>query len=690
MRCEYCKAVMPDGAAFCPECGRPQGITKSRIDAAIAGDQAALTDLYNRTYNAVYNTIRFMVKDEDAALDILQDSYIKAFANLEQLQEAARFEPWIKRIAHNKAIDYLRQEKPVTFSSMTGEDPDDVPEFEDDRPENLPEVVIDRKETARLINEILDSLPEEQRVCISLFYYDQLSVKEIAAELGVTEATVKSRLNYGRKKVETQVRALEKKGTKLYGLAPIPLLILLLQGQDLIGRAPSSAVLQNVLAGGSSQAAAAGSAAQMAGEAAESAAEAAVNGAQAAANGIQMTGSTAGAAAAKTAACTAVKHAVVHAAGKALAMKIVAAVAAVAVVTGGTVAAVHHFRNAGSGPDTVITQPADTQEKETLPAPTKTEPATEESQTTRPAPETAPVPTEPETTSAPVLPAEPETTSMPTEPSEAETEPVTESGAENWGNAWIGAYQTVLDGYRDCMAEGLGGTSPYLYYECVRLTLEAWDPSCRLVYGLYDVNGDGTPELVLAMEILLWTGAPSYTEFEVYAFDGTGAVPLCLGLLEEYEVPVIGNNGTIWSTLREGESSSVTFYELPFHGSELVQTMHFDLITYEDTYFELYRPENAVITYYSIQKSVPSTYDSPTAVSMPYTEWIAHVKDQLGIPADLETHNVVDWEHPSYWEASGTWTVRCEFYHGNTLVAYAMVDRTTGDLARDIMTYNGH
>ena len=688
MRCEYCKAVMPDGAAFCPECGRPQGITKSRIDAAIGGDQAALTDLYNRTYNAVYNTIRFMVKDEDAALDILQDSYIKAFGSFGQLQEAAKFEAWVKRIARNKAIDYLRQEKPVTFTSLAGEESDDVPDFEDDRPENLPEVVIDRQETTRLINEILDSLPEEQRTCISLFYYDQLSVKEIAAELGVTEATVKSRLNYGRKKVETQVRALEKKGVKLYGLAPIPLLMLLLQGQDLVGRAPSGTILQNVLAGspGGTAAAAAGTA-EAVGETAQAAvnaaqaAQAAGSAAQAAAGGIQMTGSTAGAAAAKTAACTAVKHAVVHAAGKALAMKIVAAVAAVAVVTGGTVAAVHHFRNAGSGPDTVITQPADTQEKETLPAPTKTEPATEEPQTTWPAPETAPVPTEPETTSAPVLP---------TEPSEAETEPVTESGAEDWGNAWIGAYQTVLDGYRNCMAEGLGGTSPYLYYECVRLTLEAWDPSCRLVYGLYDVNGDGTPELVLAMEILLWTGAPSYTEFEVYAFDGTGAVPLCRELLKVDEVPVIGDNGTIWSTLREGESSSVTFYELPFHGSELVQTMHFDLITYEDTYFELYRPENAVITYYSIQKSVPSTYDSPTAVSMPYTEWIAHVKSQLGIPADLETHDVVDWEHPYYWEASGTWTVRCEFYHGNTLVAYAMVDRTTGDLARDIMTYNGH
>ena len=670
IRCDQCGTAVPVGAAFCPNCGRPLTITRSRIEAAISGDQSALTDLYNRTYNAVYNTIRFMVKDEDAALDILQDSYVKAFGSLGQLQEAAKFEPWVKRIAHNKAIDYLRCERPVTFTSLAGEDSDEVPDFEDDRPENLPEVVIDRQETTRLINEILDSLPAEQRVCISLFYYDQLSVKEIAAELGITEATVKSRLNYGRKKIETQVRALEKKGTKLYGLAPIPLLVLLLREQDLIGRAPSAPILQKVLAGGSGAAAVSGSAAQFTGEAAETA-QAAASGAEAA----QTAGSAAAAQLASTAARTAaggvIKQTAIHAAGKALAMKIVAAVASVAVVAGGTAAVAHHARNSGqSGPDTVIVESAETRALETLPAPTVPTPPTETPVPTRPPePETPPVPTEPETHPIPILPTESETV--------------------EWGDEWVGAFQTILAGYQDCMSGGLGGSSPYLYYECVRLTLEAWDESCRLVYGLYDVNSDGTPELVLAMETRLWTGQMSYTPFEVYAFDGKGAVPLCRELLEVYEVPVIGDNGTIWSTVREGDSSSVTFYELPYHGSELMQTMHFDLITSEDTFFEQYRPENAVITYYGILEPVPSTYDSPTASSMPYAEWIAHVRDQLGIPADLETYDVVDWEHPVYWEAAEMWTVYCEFYHNNVLVAYTMVDRTTGDLARDIIMYTG-
>ena len=82
------------------------------------------------------------------------------------------------------------------------------------------------------MREILDALPEEQRVAVTMFYYEQMSVKEIAETLGVTENTVKSRLNYGRKKVEKEVRALEKKGTKLYGLAPLPFLMLLFHSQE--------------------------------------------------------------------------------------------------------------------------------------------------------------------------------------------------------------------------------------------------------------------------------------------------------------------------------------------------------------------------------------------------------------------------------------------------------------------------
>ena len=92
-----------------------------------------------------------------------------------------------------------------------------------------PEVVMDQNETTRLMKEIIDTLTDEQRICVTMFYMEQMSVKEMASVLEVSENTVKSRLNYGRQKIKDKVLDLEKKGTKLYGLAPIPFFLLLLK-----------------------------------------------------------------------------------------------------------------------------------------------------------------------------------------------------------------------------------------------------------------------------------------------------------------------------------------------------------------------------------------------------------------------------------------------------------------------------
>ena len=79
------------------------------------------------------------------------------------------------------------------------------------------------------MKEIIDTLTDEQRICVTMFYMEQMSVKEMASVLEVSENTVKSRLNYGRQKIKDKVLDLEKKGTKLYGLAPIPFFLLLLK-----------------------------------------------------------------------------------------------------------------------------------------------------------------------------------------------------------------------------------------------------------------------------------------------------------------------------------------------------------------------------------------------------------------------------------------------------------------------------
>ena len=367
MKCYACKEKIPEGSRFCPKCGKPQFIDQKLIDAANAGDQEAITDLYVRTRPSVYSTVKFLVKDEDTTQDILQDSYIKAFDSLAQLQDAEKFEPWIRRIAHNRAVDYLRKVKPVTFSAMVPDDSDEVLEFEDKRPESLPEVVIDRNETSRLLNEILYSLPEEQRIVVSLYYYEQLSVKEIASELGIPEATVKSRLLYGRKKIEEKVKALEKKGTKLYSLAPIPFLLLLFREQAQAAEEAPSGELERILTRRSgkssagdglsagerkaSEETAAGK--EMAADQDLTAGKGLSTGKESALSSASATSGTGSALGSASALETAT-----HTAASALLPKILATVTAVAVLAGGGTALVRHFRQTTPEPAAIETTAA--------------------------------------------------------------------------------------------------------------------------------------------------------------------------------------------------------------------------------------------------------------------------------------------------------------------------------------------
>ncbi|MBQ7063390.1 MAG: sigma-70 family RNA polymerase sigma factor [Firmicutes bacterium] len=238
MNCTNCGKKITKGDAYCPHCGKAVGAAKTAVQSgtgssmaglvelARTGDQNAVSALYEQTYSQTYYTVKSMIKDEDAVFDILQDSYIKAFSHLDQFS-GDQFTAWIRRIASNTAKDWLRKQRPMLFSELEMSDDSDIPaeeRFEDDRTENLPDQVIDQAETKRLIREIIEELPEDQRAAIGMFYYEEMSVRDIAKAMGATENAVKSRLMYGRKKIEKKVLELESKGTKLHGLAPIPFL----------------------------------------------------------------------------------------------------------------------------------------------------------------------------------------------------------------------------------------------------------------------------------------------------------------------------------------------------------------------------------------------------------------------------------------------------------------------------------
>ncbi len=255
MYCTSCGKQIANDAAFCGYCGTPvsRGDTSAGLVAAArTGAQDAIGALYEKTYSSVYYTVKSMIRDEDAVFDIIQDTYIKAFAHLEGFRGDEKFSPWVRQIAANTARDWLKKKRPMLFTELGSADEQDTPVeelFPDERSENLPDQIIDQKETKRLIREIIEELPEDQRAAIGMFYYEEMSVKEIAAAMDVSESAVKSRLMYGRNKIEKKILELEKQGTKLYSLAPLPFMLLLFRCQKAYAaEAPDSRILQAILA----------------------------------------------------------------------------------------------------------------------------------------------------------------------------------------------------------------------------------------------------------------------------------------------------------------------------------------------------------------------------------------------------------------------------------------------------------
>ena len=305
---------------------------KHLVELSKKGDQQAIAQLYEQTSRRAYYLAKQLVKDEDQAQDIVQDAYVKVFTNLPLLEQVENFQGWLNTIVVNRSKDYLKKKKPMLFSKMVSEEDEGSElDFEDEGGYFSPDQKVDYAETKRLIQGMIDRLPQEQRMAIVLFYLEEMPVKQIARVMECSEGTVKSRLNYGRKAIKAQVLELEKKGTKLYCVPFIPFLYWLFRQQVLSTVVPG-AVGKAAVAAGVAAAGKAGAASGGAG---------AISGSGAGVSAASGTGSvSAGSSAAAgkagaTAAAAAAGKAGAAAAGKAISVKVAAAVAAACIGAGG-------------------------------------------------------------------------------------------------------------------------------------------------------------------------------------------------------------------------------------------------------------------------------------------------------------------------------------------------------------------
>ena len=177
------------------------------ISLYIAGNEEAFAQLLGRHKDRVFTTIMLIVRDEDVAEDLLQDTFIKAIHTMKsgRYNEEGKFSSWICRIAHNLSIDFFRREKrsPLLNLDTSSHTFNSLSHAEEDV-----EMTLTREETYARLRELIQDLPAAQKEVLVMRHYGDMSFQEIADATGVSINTALGRMRYAlinlRKKMAAQ------------------------------------------------------------------------------------------------------------------------------------------------------------------------------------------------------------------------------------------------------------------------------------------------------------------------------------------------------------------------------------------------------------------------------------------------------------------------------------------------------
>lgn len=160
------------------------------VEASRAGDREAFGRLVEGYQTEVFNLARRMLDDREAARDVAQEAFLRAYVNLARFRPGEPFRPWLMRIAANLAMDRLRQSRRTPLPLL-----ETVP---DGGPERDPETAALAHAEQAALRRAIRSLPEEYRTLIVLAHLQELSHEEIMAITGLTLTLVKNRLYRAR------------------------------------------------------------------------------------------------------------------------------------------------------------------------------------------------------------------------------------------------------------------------------------------------------------------------------------------------------------------------------------------------------------------------------------------------------------------------------------------------------------
>lgn len=173
------------------------GIEKNLVHRAKKGDILAFEELISGYEKKVYNTVYRFFNNKEDAMDITQEIFIKIYVSMKNFKESSSFSTWLYRIAVNTCIDFFRKQKEIVVP--INDEISDSMVTKIGIPQRSPEEIAESNEVINIIEDAINSLPEEQRICIILRDIQGFSYLEISDILNCSLGTVKSRISRGRR-----------------------------------------------------------------------------------------------------------------------------------------------------------------------------------------------------------------------------------------------------------------------------------------------------------------------------------------------------------------------------------------------------------------------------------------------------------------------------------------------------------
>jgi RNA polymerase sigma-70 factor, ECF subfamily len=185
------------------------------VAAAQAGDMVAFEELVGRHRDKIYARAFSMMRNEDAAIDLSQEAWVKGWQRLKQFQGEASFVTWMTRIVINLCLDQLRKQKRLRADSIEQMD-EELGGVERQMPVVTPNPTerLERQELRQKIDRAMVQLSYEHRTVLILHEFEELEYKEIAKRMGCSIGTVMSRLFYARRRLAVLLAGLKREELK--------------------------------------------------------------------------------------------------------------------------------------------------------------------------------------------------------------------------------------------------------------------------------------------------------------------------------------------------------------------------------------------------------------------------------------------------------------------------------------------